>query len=125
MAGVIKLDDGSDLYSSNMGLSGALERIGHSISDIDARLARWLLDVAQRIGGFMDFDLRGLSVASRTAFWIGVDRAHDQLVEWDQDASFSPAVGVVRLLHERRSVRGAVSDEQVPEIDLDEIWFDG
>jgi hypothetical protein len=125
MAGIIKLDDGSDLYVSNIGLGGALERIAHSVSDIDARLARWLLDVSRRTGGFMDFDLRGLSAASRSAFWAGVDRANDEVADWDQETSFSPTVGVIRLFHERRSVQGTVRDERVPEIDVDEIWFDG
>lgn len=124
-AGIIKLDDGRDLYASNMGLGGALERIARSVSDIDARFARWLLDVSQRTGGLMDFDLRGLSAASWSAFWAGVDRANDSVADWDQDTSFSLMVGVIRLFHERRGVQGAVSDERVSKIDLDEIWFDG
>ena len=124
MAGIITLDDGSDVYASNMGLGGALERIARSVSDNDARLSRWLLDVSLRPGGFTDFDLRGLSVASRAAFWAGVDRANHSVMDWDQEASFSPTVGVIRLLHGRRDVQAAVSDERVPEIDLDEIWFD-
>ncbi len=124
MAGIIKLDDGSDIYASNMGVAGALERIGHSVFDIDARLSRWLLDVSQRTAPFMDIDLRGLSVASRIAFWTGVDRACESVVEWDQEASYSPSVEVIRFLHEKRGVQGAVSDEPVLEIDLGEIWFD-
>jgi hypothetical protein len=125
VAGIIKLDDGSDLYASNLGLAGALECIGRAVSDIDTRLARWLLDVAQRTGGLMDFDLRGFSVASRSAFWAGVDRANADVAHWDQETCFSPAVDVLRLFLERRGVQGAVSAEHVPEIDLDEIWFDG
>jgi len=125
VAGIITLDDGSDLYASNLGLGGALECIARAVSDIDTQLARWLLDVAQRTGGLMDFDLRGLSAASRSAFWAGVDRANDSLADWDQETCFSPAVGVLRLFHERRGVQGAASDEQVPAIDLGEIWFDG
>lgn len=125
MAGIITLDDGSDLYASNLGLGGALQCIARAVSDIDAQLARWLLDVAQRTGGLMDFDLRGLSAASRSAFWAGVDRANDSLADWDQETCFSPAVGVLRLFYERRGVQGAVIHEKVPEIDLDEIWFDG
>ncbi|MET3710314.1 hypothetical protein ABIC65_000994 [Sphingomonas trueperi] len=125
MAGIIKLDDRRDLYASNLGLGGALECIAHAVSDIDTRLARWLLDVAQRTGGLMGFDLRGLSAASRAAFWAGVDRAHAGVANWDQETCFSPAVGVLRLLYERRGVQGAASDDHVPEIDLDEIWFDG
>lgn len=73
----------------------------------------------------MDFDLRGLSAASWSAFWAGVDRANDSVADWDQDTSFSLMVGVIRLFHERRGVQGAVSDERVSKIDLDEIWFDG
>ena len=125
MAGIIKLDDGSDLNASNLGLSGALECIARAVVDIDTRLARWLLDVAQRSGGLMDFDLRGLSAASRAAFWAGVDRAHAGVADWDQETCFSPAVGILRSFHESRGVQGAASAEHVPEIDLDEIWFDG
>lgn len=125
MAGIIKLDDGSDIYASNMGLGGALEEIGASISDTDTRLAKWLVDVAKRPGGLMDFDLRGLSPTHRAAFWLGVDRADAKFSDWDQDASFSPTVGVIRLFGERREAREKSSQEHVPEIDLDEIWFDG
>lgn len=124
MAGIIKLDDGSDLCASNLGLSGALECIARAVSDIDTPLARWLLDVAQRPGGLMDFDLRGLSTARRAAFWAGVDRANAGVADWDQEACFSPAIGVLRSIHERRDVRWAASQEHVPEINLDELWFD-
>lgn len=125
MAGIIKLDDGSDIYASNMGLGGALEEIGAAISDTDTRLAKWLVDVAKRPGGLMDFDLRGLSRAHRAAFWLGVDRADAKFSDWDKDASFSPTVGVIRLFVERREAREKPSQEHVPEIDIDEIWFDG
>lgn len=73
----------------------------------------------------MDFDLRGLSVANRSAFWAGVDRANDSVADWDQETSFSPTVGVIRLFHERRGVQGTVSGERIPEIDFNDIWFDG
>jgi len=125
MAGIIKLEDGSDIYASSIGLAGAIERIAGSVSDIDGPLARWLLDVARRPAPFMDFDLRGLNATRRTAFWTGVDRAYNSFLEWDQAASFSPAVEVIRLLYERRCLEPTTEDRQVPQIDLDELWFDG
>jgi hypothetical protein len=124
MAGIVVLEDGSDIYTSNMGLGGALAAIGEAIPDIDARLSRWLLDVSERCAPFMDFDLRGLSADSRRSFWIGVDRAYAKGADWDLDASFSPSVAVVRLFHERRDVQGFPFSENVDPIDLDEIWSD-
>lgn len=124
MAGIITLEDGSDLYATNMGLAGTFEEIALAITDTDVQLARWLFDVAQRNGGLMDFDLRGLSPERRAVFWTGVDRANDRFSEWDQMATFSPTVGVIRLFYENRSSRGQFDDEQIPPINLDELWFD-
>jgi hypothetical protein len=125
MAGIVRLEDDSIVHASNLGLAGALEKIGMAISDADPRLARWLLDLAQRPGGFMDFDLRGLSSDGRAAFWLGVDRANEKSREWNQEVAFSASVSVIRQFHEKRGIQGEADSKQVPRIDLDEIWFDG
>lgn len=125
MTGIITLEDGSDIQASNLGLGGALEYIAQSISHIDAQLSRWLLDVAQRPGGSMDFDLRGLDVTCRAAFWRGVEFANTGLVEWNQDETFSPPVAAIRLFHERRSAQEVSAEGGISKIDLNDLWFDG
>ena len=72
----------------------------------------------------MDFDLRGLSSDHRQSFWLGVERAHKKCAYWDQDASYSPSVDVIRQFYERRAVQEVSSLENIDPIDLDEIWFD-
>lgn len=125
MTGIITLEDGSDIQVSNLGLGGALEFIAESISHIDAQLSRWLLDVAQRPGGSMDFDLRGLDITRRAAFWTGVESANTGLVDWDQDETYSPTVAAIRLFHERRSPQGVSADEGgISKIDLNDLWFE-
>lgn len=124
MACMVKLEDGSDIYVSNLGFSGALTSIGEAISDTDARLSRWLLDISDRVAPFADFDLRGLTSDSRRSFWLGVERAHERSAHWDQKASYSPSVDVIRQFYERRAVREVSSLENVDPIDLDEIWSD-
>ncbi len=124
MAAIIKLEDGSDVYASSLGVAGALEQIAQSIANIDPQLTRWLMDVAQRGAPFLDVDLLALSPPSRTAFWEGVGRANATKVDWDQEVSFSPSVAVIRELHERRRTQGPPRRAVVPEIDLGEIWFD-
>lgn len=71
----------------------------------------------------MDFDIRGLSVESRHAFWAGVEAANLRFATWDQLSSFSAAVGAIRLLHERRDAGAKVEVTQVAKIDLDDLWF--
>lgn len=124
MTGIITLEDGSDIQAPNLGLGGALEYIAQSISHIDAQLSRWLLDVAQRPGGSMDFDLRGLDVTSRAAFWRGVEFANTGLVDWNQDETFSPTVAAIRLFHERRSAQGVSAKGDISKIDLNDLWSD-
>ncbi len=124
MSGIITLEDGSDVYGSNLGLDGTFKTIADAIRDTNPRLARWLADIAQRPGGMMDLDLRGLSADDRASFWFGVDRAHEKFSGWDQDASFSPAVGVIRLFYERRDAPSHfVEDAHTQPIDLDDLWF--
>ncbi|NKQ80511.1 hypothetical protein C3Y90_24635 [Rhizobium sp. UPM1134] len=122
MAGIVRLDDNNTVHASNLGLVGALEQIGLAISDVDPRLARWLIDKSNRTGIFMDFDLRGLSDDLRAAFWLGVDRANEKFRDIGPDVG--PSVYVIRLFHEMRDILGEGGDKQVSPIDLDEIWFD-
>jgi hypothetical protein len=123
MASIIKLEDGSDIYASNIGVAGALAEIGAAISDTDVRLSRWLLDVSERTAPFTDFDLRGLSPDSRASFWLGVERANEKFSHLDLKPN-SWAVGVIRMFYERRAAREVSSPAHVSPIDLDEIWFD-
>ena len=71
----------------------------------------------------MDFDLRGLDAEARASFWLGVDRAYEKFADWEQGASFSPTVGVIRLFYERRNVRTQTLSIQVAPINLDDLWF--
>lgn len=80
MTAIITLDDNHSVHASNLGIAGALEQIGLAISDVDPRLARWLIDKSNRTGFSMEFDLRGLSDDLRAAFWLGVDRANEKLM---------------------------------------------
>ncbi len=124
MSGIIILEDGNDIYASNMGLGGALERIGRALPASETKLATWLIDLSRRSGGFMDFDLRGLSIAHRNAFWAGVEKENDLSKDWDQDALYSQTVEVLRLFHQRRhSRRNPIEDARVEPIDLSELWF--
>ena len=123
MTGIITLEDGSDIHASNLGLGGALESIGQSISHIDTQLSQWLLDVAQRPGGFMDFDLRGLDTTRRAAFWKGVEFASNGLADWNQREIHSPAAEVIRLFHERRGAEGASIEGRFSKIDLSDLWY--
>lgn len=125
MACIVNLEDGSDICASNMGFSGALASIGEAVSDTDARLSRWLVDVSDRVAPFMDFDLRGLSSDRRRSFWLGVERAYEKCAHWDQERFYSPSVDVIRQFYERRAVQETSSIENVDPIDLDEIWSDG
>lgn len=107
-----------------MGLSGALDEIGKAILDENPRLVRWLIDVSQRVSGFMEFDLRGLNPDDRAAFWLGVDCVNEKFRDSKQQATFCTAVDVIRLFHEKRLIQGEVDEKPVSRIDLDEIWFD-
>jgi hypothetical protein len=124
VACIIFTEDGSDIYASTLGASGAFAKIGAAITDTDVRLARWLTDVSQRPAPFLDLDLRALSSESRTAFWLGVERAVEQIAFWDQSAEFSWTVDVIRQLYERRGAKDELFDVQIPSIDLDDLWFD-
>ncbi|MGW9947336.1 hypothetical protein J2W92_002673 [Rhizobium leguminosarum] len=85
MAAIITLDDNNSVHASNLGIAGALEQIGLAISDVDPRLARWLIDKSNRTGFSMEFDLRGLSDDLRAAFWLGVDRANEKFLDLGPD----------------------------------------
>ncbi|PSJ40970.1 hypothetical protein [Allosphingosinicella deserti] len=123
MAAIIKLEDGSDLYASSLGISGALACIAEGVEGTHHQLSRWLSDVAQRPAPFMDLDLRGLDDEARASFWLAVDYAHERFAEWDQDASYSWCVEVIRSLFQRREVRLSNERENVPPLDLSELWF--
>ncbi|MGR9231922.1 hypothetical protein ACU8M5_09085 [Rhizobium leguminosarum] len=122
MTAIITLDGNNSVHASNLGTAGALEQIGVAISDVDPRLARWLIDKSNRSGFTMEFDLRGLSDERRAAFWLGVDRANEKFRHIGPDCG--PSVHVIRLFHEKRDIHGKAVDKQVSPIDLDDIWFD-
>ncbi|MBB2749762.1 UNVERIFIED_ORG: GNAT superfamily N-acetyltransferase [Rhizobium aethiopicum] len=124
MAGIVRIDDNTAVHASNLGMSGALWKIGAAILDIDRHLACWLIDKSQRTAPFGDFDLRGLSPEARATFWIGVERANEKSRDWDQDAVYSPSVEAVRSFHEKRGPQCDGDEEKVDPIDLDEIWFE-
>jgi hypothetical protein len=124
MAGIVTLDNNNAVRAPTLGLSGALDEIGKAISDENPRLARWLIDVSQRVSGFLDFDLRGLDPDDRAAFWLGVDRANEKFRDSKQQVAFCTAVDVIRLFHEKRFIRGEADGKPISPIDLNEIWFD-
>jgi len=55
MAGIVTIDDSTAVHASDLGMSGALWKIGAAILDIDRRLACWLIDKSQRVAPFVDF----------------------------------------------------------------------
>lgn len=124
MAGIVKLEDGSELYASSLGLSGALDAIGQRAQEINPRLGRWLRDVAKRTAPFMDFDLRELPDGDRATFWLGVEEANRRFADWNQQAAYSGAVEVIRDFYARRGVQARKLEFQSQTIDLDEIWDD-
>ncbi|NKL64871.1 hypothetical protein [Rhizobium leguminosarum] len=121
MAGIVRLDDNNTVHASNLGLAGALEQIGLAISDVDPRLARWLIDKSNRTGIFMDFYLRDLSDDLRAAFWLGVDRANEKFRDIGPDVwSFGPRDPIVprNARYSRRGWRQAGFPNRF------QIWFD-
>ena len=123
MAGFITLEDGNDVYASNMGLRGALESIAAKTLRLDENLSRWLDDVSKRGAGVMDFDLRGLNPDRRKIFWLGVFLAYKGFKRWDQNTAFSPAVATIRMLYDERAARKASVVSAVPPIDVTDLWF--
>jgi len=131
MGAIVTLEDGSKLRASSLGMDGALHRIAEAIKDIEPRLARWLVDKGGRPGGCQDFDLNHLRPSSRASFWIGVEKAYARYAEWDQEASFRPAVAVIRMFFDMRSAQHTIGRSDALEIDPDleidldeDLWSD-
>jgi len=120
---IVDLEDGSEIYASNSAVGGALKVIANEINDVEASLARWLFDKAQRPAPLMNFDLRGLSKSSREAFWIGVERANDRFADWDLGQEFNATVAGIRLFYDRRHTRGAQIPAGIVLIDLNDLWY--
>lgn len=101
MAATVKLEDGSEIDASTLGMSGAVAVIAEVAGEVDVRLERWLADVSDRTAPFLEFDLRGLSAQHRAAFGQGVIGANERFAGWNQAALYSPGVDVIRRFHQR------------------------
>ncbi len=79
MAAAITLADGRCMSGSNLGVSCLFWLIGNETCA--GALKTWLLDMSERPGGFLDFDLRGLTPSDQEAFWSAAKCALDKLAE--------------------------------------------
>lgn len=136
----IVLEDGRVLSGSNLGMTGMLERIAELLPPPQAKLAHWLMDKCEHgYSIFGGFDLRGLTLDDREAFWKVAERDLQRRVEihgapqaWGENHYSGTCL--LRLLEMRASMfRGeppdAMNDFPKPfdfdgtMEDLDDIWF--
>lgn len=138
MAAAITLADGRCMCGSNNGASGMYWLIGTEIGS--GSLRTWLLDMSERPGGFLDFDIRGLSRINQDEFWSAAHIASDKLTalhgpEYRAREHAHGANCLARLLEMRnREVAGepplSMSNYEVvlewdgKAIDLLDLWFD-
>jgi len=83
MAAYIVLDDGRVLWRSNLAMDGLLCLIAEQLPAEYHDLQKWLLDKGSRPAPFIDFDIRGLSPAHRSAFYAAARRALEDLSRKD------------------------------------------
>lgn len=76
MSDILTLDDGRLLEASSLAMSGFLQMVADQLSDQNANLKRWLIDVSERTNGMMGIDLRGLDPPIRDAFHAAARAAH-------------------------------------------------
>lgn len=138
MAAAITLADGRCMSGSTIGVSCLFWLIGNETCA--GPLKRWLLDMSERPGGFLDFDIRGLTYLDQEAFWSAAKCASDKLAKEHGPAYLTRegAFGancLARLLEFReKELAGepplSLSDYSIimewdgAQVDFLDLWFD-
>jgi hypothetical protein len=136
MAVLITLEDGQELYISNLAADGMLWLISEQVSNDHLKLRRWVADVSKRPAPYIDFDVRGFSPADRVEFYAAAQLALDKLLRADPNALekggsiealatlMGMKQGMDRVHPSALSNPAEVRSFYGEPIDLSQIWFE-
>lgn len=79
MSSAVVLADGRVLLRSNLAVSSMFWLIAKEIHS--KQLALWFFDLSDRPSGYLDFDVRSLTLHDQIDFWFAADRALSKLME--------------------------------------------
>ncbi|WP_167237013.1 hypothetical protein [Massilia genomosp. 1] len=138
MSAAVTLADGRAMWRSHLGVSSMLWLIANETRA--DQLRRWLFDVSDRPGGYLDIDIRGLAPHDQEEFWSAAQRALTMLAEkhgprfLEREHAHGANCLASLLAMRRREVAGepplSLSDyaEVLPwdgeKIDLSDLWSD-